>query len=71
MNDMQILRHTEGKSKHHLVGISKEGWKTLYALLWLGLTCKGEVAIVSGMRIVLKERLMEGRRCRMKSRMCW
>ena len=48
MNDMQILQHTEGKSKHHLVGISKEGWKTLYALLWLGLTCKGEVAIVSG-----------------------
>lgn len=48
MDDMQILRHTEGKCKYHLVWISKEGWKMLYDPFWLGLTCKGEVAIVLG-----------------------
>ena len=48
MKDIQILRHTGKECKCHPVWIPKGCWKMLYDSIWLGLTHKGEVAIVSG-----------------------
>ena len=47
MKDIQILRHTGKECKCHPVWILKGCWKMLYDPLWLGLTRKGEVAIIS------------------------
>ena len=41
MKGIQILRHTGGKCKYHLLWILKEGREMLYDPLWLGLTRKG------------------------------